>query len=252
MSSRKYPRHLHLIAALTFGTFGALGGLALTPAHARADDATSARPLIITRGSGEVQVQPDSVHVDVGTDAQATTLDDARTQVSTAMSHVLDAFHKLEGVPNLTLETRQIRFSPVYGPTNNNKPPAIIGYTATNHVIVTVEHAPGGQLSATSARLVDVALDAGANDVGSVELYLADPTAAEQQALTLAVQNAADDAQTMARAAGVTLTGPVSIEEDSASRAPRSFALEAAMVSTPVAVGDITISSNVTAHYAFH
>jgi uncharacterized protein len=249
MPSRKYPRHLHLVAALTFG---ALGGLALTPAPAQADDDTGTRSVIIARGSGEVQVQPDSVHVDVGAEAQATTLDDARTQVSTAMAHVLDAFHRLDGVPHLTLETRQIRFSPLYAPASNNKPPAIVGYTASNHVVVTVERAPAGQLSATSARLVDVALDAGANNVGSVEFYLADPSGPEQQALTLAVQNAAADAQTMARAAGVTLAGPLSIEEDSASRAPRSFAMEAAMVSTPVAVDDITISSNVTAHYAFH
>src|SRR5580692_2212330 len=83
MSSRKYPRHLHIIAAL------ALGGLALTPGHARADDDSEAQSVIVARGSGEVQVQPDSVHVDVGSEAQATTLDDARTQVSTAMTHVL-------------------------------------------------------------------------------------------------------------------------------------------------------------------
>ncbi len=245
MSSRKYPRHLHLVAAL------ALGGLALTPAHARADDDTSTRSVIIARGSGEVQVQPDSVHVDVGTDAQATTLDDARTQVSTAMAHVLDALRRITDVPNLTLETRQIRFNPVYGPATNGRPPPIVGYAASNHVLVTAESAPAGAALATSARIVDAALYAGANIVGSVEFYLAEPTTSELEALTLAVQNAADDAQTMARAAGVTVTGPVSIEEDSASRVPRSFALEAATVSTPVAVGDITISSNVTARYAF-
>jgi uncharacterized protein YggE len=246
MSSRKYPRHLHIIAAL------ALGGLALTPGHARADDDSEAQSVIVARGSGEVQVQPDSVHVDVGSEAQATTLDDARTQVSTAMTHVLDALRRLTGVPSLTLETRQIRFSPVYGPSRDSRPPAIVGYTASNHILVTAERAPAGELSAASARIVDAALNAGANNVGSVEFYLADSSTAEQQALTLAVQSAASDAQTMARAAGVTLGSPVSIEEDSASRVPRAFALEAPVMATPVSIGDITISSNVTARYAFH
>ena len=66
------------------------------------------------------------------------------------------------------------------------------------------------------------------------------------------MQNAGADAQTMAKAAGVTLIGPVSIEEASASHEPRALVLEAATVSTPVEIGDISIRSDVTARYAFH
>ncbi len=243
MASRYSLKHPLLVGAL------ALGGLVAVPAHAAPDD-LGTRSVIIARGSGEVRVRPDSIHIDVGTDAQATTLDDAKSRVSDAMTRVLEALHALP-LRDLTIETKTIRFSPVYSPAKEGRGPAIVGFTASNRVLVTAEKIPEADLASRSAQIVDAALSAGANDVGGIDFFLADPSQAEAQALTLAVQNAASDAQTIAGAAGVTLAGLVWIEEGSASHAPRSFSLEAAAVSTPIAVGDITIESDVTARYAF-
>src|SRR5258708_7488825 len=92
MSSRKYQNHLLLAAGL------APGGLALLPGAAAADDTSPS--LIVARGTGEVRVRPDSVHVDVGAEAQAATLEEARSQVGSTMKHVLDALRGL-GVPAL-------------------------------------------------------------------------------------------------------------------------------------------------------
>jgi hypothetical protein len=239
MFSRKHPRHLVLTAGLL------LGGIA--PAHAAED---TERSLIVAQGTGEVHVRPDSVRVDVGVDAQAATMEQARRQVSTAMAHVLDALHRLD-LPDLTLSTRQIRFNPVYSTPTEGHPQVITGFAASNHVLVTAKHAPEDALADQSAHIVDAALTAGANDVGSVDFFLADPSHAEDEALTLAVQNAEKDAQTMAQAAHVTITGPTWIEQGSASGVPRGVLLEAALVSTPIEVGDIVIQSSVTAKFAF-
>jgi uncharacterized protein len=243
MSSRNHLKHPLLACAL------ALGGLASVPAHAATDDA-GARSVIIARGSGEVRVRPDSIHIDVGTDAQATTLDDAKSRVSTAMEKVLDALHALP-LRNLTIETKTIRFTPITSPAKEGRGPAIVGFTASNRVLVTAKSIPEAELASRAGQIVDAALQAGANDVTGLDFFLADPSQAEDEALTLAVQNAASDAKTIAAAVGVTLAGPVWIEEASASHAPRSFSLEAAVVSTPIAVGDITIESEVTVKYAF-
>jgi len=242
MVSRNSLKHPLLIAAL------ALGALAAVPAHAAPEDAGN-RSVIIARGSGEVRVRPDSVHIDVGTDAQAVTLDDAKSNVSAAMGKVLDA---LRALPGLTLETRTIRFSPVYSSAKEGRAPSIVGFTASNRVLVTAQNIPQADLAARAARIVDVALQSGANDVGGLDFFLADPSQAEDEALTLAVQSAASDAQTIAKAAGVSLAGLVWLEEGSAAHAPRSFSLEAAAAATPIAVGDISIESSVTAKYAFH
>jgi len=240
MSSRKYHPLLAVMA---------LGGLALAPAHAAADDA-GGRQVIVARGNGAVHVRPDSVHVDMGVEVQAATLDAAKSRASVTMQSVLDAVRAL-GLPDLAIQTLQIRFSPVYAPPRDNSPPSIVGYSASNHVLVTSKHAPEAELAARAVRLVDTALAAGADNVGGIDFFLDDPSQAEQEAITLAVQNAQRDAQTMASAANVTLLGLVSIEEASASRAPRAFTLEAATVATPIEIGDITIGSEVTARFAF-
>ena len=75
-------------------------------------------------------------------------------------------------------------------------------------MLVTAPSAPEAELAARAGRIVDAALAAGANNVGSIDFFLADPSEAEDQALTLAVHNAESDAQTIALAAGVTLAGP--------------------------------------------
>jgi uncharacterized protein YggE len=243
MFSRKYLGHL--VAALS------LGGIGLVPAHAAADEG-GARTAIIAHGSGEVHVEPDSFHIDVGIAAEASKLDAAKSQASAVMQRVIDALQALD-VPDLTIETRQIRFTPVYAPPKEGAPPSIVAYSADNRVLVTAKNAPPGQLGPRSAQIIDAALDAGANEVGGVDFFLADPSQAEDEALTLAVQSAETDAQTIAKAANVTLTGVVAIEESSASHVVRSLMLEAAAVSasTPIEVGDITISSNVTARFSF-
>ena len=114
------------------------------------------------------------------------------------------------------------------------------------------------KLAERAAAIIDAALGAGANAMGGVDFFLADPSQAQSQALTLAVQNAGDDAETMAKAAGVTLLGVISIEESSASRTPRFMPLamsfsgsQRGIAPTPIEVGEITYTSDVTAKYAF-
>jgi uncharacterized protein YggE len=237
MFSPKYLRHLLLAAGLV------LGGAA--PAHA--DEAQSA--LIVTHGSGEVHVRPDAVHVDLGVEGRAATGEEARQQVNGSMQHVLDAIHRLD-IPDLAIETRQISFNPVYNSPRDGSPAAIVGFSASNHVVVTARSIPEADLAARAARIVDTALSSGANNLGGIDFFLADSSHAEDEALTLAVQHAEAAAQTMAQAAHVTIVGPTWIEESFAGAAPRAMAM--ALVSTPIEVGDIVIQSNVTARFAFH
>jgi hypothetical protein len=239
MLSRKHPSTFVLLASLALGA---------APAHAAGEPA---RAEIIARGNGEVHVRPDSVRVDVGIEAEAATLDEVRTTVDGSMEHVIAAL-KAARLPDLAIETRSIRFSPVYGPPRDNRPPAIVGFTGSNHVLVTTPKVPDAELAVRASRIVDTALGAGANNVGSIDFFLEDPSDAENEALTLAVHHAGEDAETMAQAAGVTLSGPLTIEETAPSRGPRSLMLAAPMASTPVEVGDIVVQVSVTAKYAFH
>jgi uncharacterized protein len=241
MSSRKQRGHRLLVAGLGLGAF------AILPALAAADGLDARRAVIVAQGTGEVHIQPDSIRVTLSVEAQADTLDAATSQVSTAMSAVLDAVHRL-ALPGLAIETQQVQFSPVYG---GNTVQTITAYGASNQIQVTLQNVAEAELAADAAEIVDAALHAGANRLGGVEFFRADPSAAEDKALTLAVQNAKQDAETMARAAGVTLTGPVSIEESSASRVPLVGADFAATISTPIEAPALDVQANVTVKYGF-
>ena len=242
MSRRKPFEQALLLAGL------ALMGVSLAPLHASADEAGDAR-VIVAHGSGEVRVRPDSLEVDVGAESRAATLDEARRDVDAGMRRVIDAVRAL-GLPNLTLQTSVLQIQPIYAPIKGGADiPAIIGYTAGNRVTVTLEPGSPDALGDQASSILDAAVGAGANTLGSVRFYLADPSAARDQALTAAVQAAARDAATMASAAGVTLGPLSSIEESSgASIVPRALSLQVA--STPIEVGDVSVTSDVTAKFS--
>jgi uncharacterized protein YggE len=244
MSPRKYLKQLGLLAGL------ALGGAALAPSSAAADDTAQDAQLIVVQGSGEVRVRPDSLRVDVGVEARAATVDAAREKVNASMHRVIDAVKALD-IPELTVETRILNVSPVYATRPSDQPPAIVGYSASNHVAVTVRNAPVDELGERGSRIIDVALGAGANEVGGIDFFLADPTAAEEEALAAAVRDAQRDAETIARAAGVTL-GPLYFVEESPGMRVVPRARIQTITSTPVEVEDIVVQNSVTAKYSFH
>jgi hypothetical protein len=245
MSSRKTFQHLALLAGL------ALGGALLAPSGAAADEMRSDDPpLIIVRGTGEVRVHPDSLSLDVGVEARAATLDQARGQVNSAMRSVIDAIRALN-VPGLTLDTKILQVNPVYATRRSDQPPAIVGYTASNHVVVNVERLPIAELGDRASRLIDTAVTAGANSVGQLEFYLADPTPANDEALAAAVRDARRQADTIASAAGVHVGDVYSVEEQPVMRVvPRALTVQP-VAATPIEVEDIVVDSNVTAKYTF-
>lgn len=245
MSLRKYLKHLVLLAGLS------LCGVAVGPPGALAEDAAhDDAQLIVVHGAGAARVRPDSLRVDVGVEVRAATLDQAREQAGRVTRLVIDAI-RATGIPNLAIETKVIQVNPVYAAHHADQPPSIIGFAASNHVSVTLRNAPDAELGDRGSRILDAAVTAGANSVGGLELFLADPVPAQSQALEAAVLDAQHDAEIIAKAANVTLAGLRSVEESSAGRiVPRAITLQAG-VSTPVEVEDIVVQSNVTAKFAF-
>ena len=245
MSPRKYLKHLVLLAGLS------LAGVVAGPSGAHADDVDEDAQLIIVRGSGEARVRPDSLRLDLGVEARAATLDQARDLVNRAMADVITAVRGTS-IENLTLDTRVIQVNPVYGPHRADQPPTIIGFAASNHISVTVRRAPVEKLGDHCSRILDAALGAGANSVGGLELFLDDPAPAHDDALAAAVVDARHDAQTIAKAAGVTLVGLHSVEESQGLHlmTPRALSLQVD-ASTPVAIDDIVVQSDVTARFTF-
>ena len=125
----------------------------------------------------------------------------------------------------------------------------ITGYQVSNQVSVTLDDL------AKLGPALDALVRSGANQLGGVSFAIANPKPLAERARTAAVADAAAKAKTLAAAAGVTLGPLLSIEEGSAVRPVPMFALQRAAVAAapappPIAIGEETVSVNVSLTYA--
>ncbi|HEY1636923.1 MAG TPA: SIMPL domain-containing protein [Rhizomicrobium sp.] len=199
------------------------------------------RFLIVT-GEGVVKARPDQATLSASVLTEAKTAAAALAANNGAMNAVFGALKRL-GIPDRSIQTSEISVQPQY-PNDSRVPRRITGYQVSNTVSVTVD-----DLDRLGPAL-DVLVSSGANSLGDIGFGLRDPKPLEAQARTAAVRDAVQKAETMARAAGVSLGPIVSITEGvGAEPVPlgrRMPALMAMKETTPVAAGEETISATVT------
>lgn len=243
---------------------------------------SSAATLTVT-GSGSVTVVPDEATVSLGVTAQATDAATAMSTDSRHMSAVLAAVQQA-GVPTQDIRTTGLDLQPQYSqaatavegtatsasvllpattasggaserasavpsaaPPASAQYPRIVGFRATNTVQVTVPD------TAIVGRVIDAALQAGANELGGITFSLstASSTRARTEAYQEAVAAAHADATAIASAAGLQITGVKSISEDGSCCVGPIYAAagSAGSASTPVLAGQQTVQVSLNVVY---
>jgi uncharacterized protein YggE len=199
---------------------------------------------ISVAGSGKVTVVPDMATINLGVLVQRDKAKSAREAGAEAMTRVIASL-KAQGIDDKDIKTAWVSLNPVYDYQSTTQ--RITGYQLQNTVTVTVR-----DLSKVSDVLDDSVI-AGATTVNGISFDVADRTAAEAQARTAAMVDAKAKADTLASAAGVSITGVASISESVSTPiwyAPEMSAAGAAQdrASTPVMPGstDVTISVSVS------
>jgi uncharacterized protein YggE len=216
--------------------------------------------IINTQGHGEVKVRPDSLTVDIRVESKSDKLPLARSENSRKAQAIIAALKGL-GIPGMKLETQGLTVYPLQH-YEKDKLPRVIGYNVSNGLTVTVTGAAPDALGDYGSRIVDTALNSGANHVGSLGFFLDDATPARHQALELAVKDARQNADVMAKAAQVSIIGLHSMEGSPQfggfhrpmpiyAMKSRSMAAPEADMSAPVETGETTITSDVTARFKF-
>src|SRR5262249_7537293 len=151
------------------------------------------------------------------------------------------------GIPDKSMQTSDFGGTPQYPPGRDGSDGSkITGYQVTNNVIVVVD-----DLSKLGGTL-DALVSSGANNMGGISFGIRDPKPLLSQARIAAVQDALARAQTIAKAAGVTLGNIISIQ-DGGSDYARPMGTVAGMMranSVPVAAGEQSLSANVTITWA--
>jgi uncharacterized protein len=229
------------------GLVGIIVGVLLAPMVANGQTTTpTGNPgehTISVTGSGRIFVKPDMADVNLGVQVIRSTLAEARDDAARQMNAIIDALHAL-GITDADIETAYLDISPTYD--YNGQTQRITGYQVSNQLTVHVKNLD--QLPA----VVDNSVGAGATNVQGISFRISDQVAAEAQARTAAVHDARARADALAAAAGVTITGVVSISETSFSP-PIWYGMPGARdeagAPTPIIPGQSEVSIDVAVSY---
>ena len=205
-----------------------------------------AESTLTVNGNGSVLVDADRVTINVGVRELAEDVKSAQSAVNARLDAVIAALTGM-GIELKDIHTDAISIYPEYDYSSYDDGERIVGYSAYNMISATTAD------TANAGAYIDAAFDAGANQLNGVEFFAYDTTEARHQALTLAVQNAAEKAQVLAEAAGQKLGAVLAINEgDNYYDAPVALARGAKTedAGTQVYANQLSVSASVSVQYA--
>jgi uncharacterized protein YggE len=218
------------LAILSIQTYGLVAGSGATSSIGIHDAKGSTNPAvnstITVSGSGLVNIQPDRAILTVGVTSQASSAQAAAQDNAVTMNNVITALGAI-GINSSEIQTTSYNINP-QTEYNNNGPTVITGYQVTNEIQVTIQASGAslGTLGAKVGQAIDAAVGQGANQIYGIQ-FTASSSAVKQasnQALQLAVQDAASQAKIVATALGVTVVGVVSVDANPGYSSPIEYA----------------------------
>ena len=220
-----------------------------TTMHAQEPRATDTPQLIVT-GFGEVAIPPDRATIDVAVETRASTASAAAAQNARRLRVVLDTLRG-RGVATGDIATLGYSVNPDYEPQPRGEP-VRRGYVATN--VVRIETKSLDQVGA----ILDATLAAGANRVNEVRFSSSRQLIMRDSATALAITNARQTAERMARAAGGQLgrlmelsteVGPYAMRENM-MRSRLAYAGGAVMTNqTSIAPDELMVGASIVARW---
>ena len=204
-------------------------------------------PFIAASAVGEARIVPDRAMLTVAVESQAPTAAKAGTDNAARQTRVIDAV-KAVGVAAAQIRTSGYNVFPEYA-QGDGRAPRITGYRAHNSVLIEVRDI------AAVGKIIDAALAAGANNIGSMSLFASNTDGARKEALQKAVAKARTEAEAVASAAGGSLGAllelsiePYGMPQPLMRQAVANMAMADA---TPIETGELTVNAMVRARWLF-
>jgi uncharacterized protein YggE len=233
-----------------------LRGQALGEAADQAKD----KRTISTSGAATLKVKPDAARVYFGVQTAAKTIQEARKENSNRSRKVIDALRALN-IPDLKMKTADINVQVVYERQHDELHlPKILGYQVTNSFTALVKDKDSIQLGANASRVLDTALENGANLVQQIVAFREDEAEIRREGLSKAVEAALANANAIAAGAKVKIKDTFTLQGQPEYTYGQGqcgltnrivVAGDGAAGDTPVIVGDleVTIRVSVTCTY---
>jgi uncharacterized protein len=204
-------------------------------------------PFIAASAVGDARIVPDRAMLTVAVESQAPSAAKAGTDNAARQTRVIDAV-KAAGVAAAQIRTSGYNVFPEYA-QGDGRAPRITGYRAHNSVLIEVRDI------AAVGKIIDAALAAGANNIGSVSLFASNTDGARKEALQKAVAKARTEAEAVASAAGGSLGAllelsiePYGMPQPLMRQAVANMAMADA---TPIETGELTVNAMVRARWLF-
>jgi uncharacterized protein YggE len=214
-------------------------------AYSQQRDKRPRTPSITVNGEAMISAEPDQAHIDIGVVTQARSAPDASKENAERLSRVLAEVKKVLGKGD-EVKTSGYSLTPNYRYPQGGKP-EIVGYTASNTVRIKTNSLD------LVGRLIDGAMQAGANNVNRLVFTLKDEQAAQLEALRQASAKAKVKAEAIAASLGLKIVRISAINEGERTIQPiyrqamaaRGEAV-AAQPPTPVEPGTVEVRSTVS------
>lgn len=202
-------------------------------------------PIISVSGEGIVEAQPDRATISVGVvtrDKNPSAVQAANAKAATSVINSIVAL----GIERKNISTGNYNFNPIYRHFDNGRR-ELDGYEATNSVTIIVD-----DLNLVG-KIIDAALNHGANRVDSLNFGLRDKNSYQGEALRLAVLDAKRKAEIVARTLGKNIVGIRSVSINSSHvDSPRNYKMARSMApedagnfETPIESGTLTCLASV-------
>ena len=222
-----------------------------TEAPAFSAEQVKERKTITVQGSSSVTAAPTIAYVSIGVTTFNKNAASAQGENAVKMDRVYKTLASL-GIKKDKIKTLNYNISPRYDYKNNVA--TLAGYNVINSIRVTVM-----DLKKVSD-VLDMTVKEGVNQSNSISFGVTDEERDKLylQALSQAVVNAKEKANTIATAAGITISKPANIIEGSSAHfvQPNYRAMDMAKMAseaapTPISEGEMTIGANVTVIYDY-
>ncbi|WP_338727064.1 SIMPL domain-containing protein [Haladaptatus sp. DJG-WS-42] len=223
---------------LTLAAFVVLAGCLGTIDSPGADSATGQRTIQVS-ATGEATGEPDQAVVTLGVSAVAASADDARTHVAANVSTMRTALRDADVADD---QIQTVSF--FIGEERVNDETDSREFRATHLFRLTLTDIE------SVGSVIDTAIENGATNVQGVQFTLSTERSRELRAIALedAMENARGQADTLASAASLSITGVQSVETGEVSVGP-VFQAAALSAETTIEPGPVTVTAQVRVVY---
>lgn len=214
-----------LAGSLIVGGIG-LGGVFKGPEKAYAAEDVQ-RNIVSVIGKGELSIKPDIVYLSIGVNTTAETAQEAQKSNGAQIAKLTALLKTTWGIADKDIQSTQFSVQPNYSYSEKDGQ-QVKGYIAQHTLQVAYRDLT------KVGELLDAASTAGANNIGTAQFAIEDPSAFEAQVIEKAMANADVKAAAIAKAAKRSLGQVVTVTQNDDGNNPVVY-LETSAMSKAVA-----------------